>query len=269
MSKVTGIEWTDSTQNFWTGCLKVSEGCKFCYMYRDKVRYGQDPREVKRTAPATFNAPLHWPKTPARVFTCSWSDFFIEEADAWRDDAWDIIRRTPHLTYQILTKRPENIASRLPHDWGKDGWPNVWLGVSGEDQKRLDERMPILLATPASLRFLSYEPALGPIDLRQYIKQGLLGWVITGGESGNAGKYRPMEIEWMRSAQAQCSAYDVPVFNKQLGTHQAKLLKLKNMKGGDWTEWPSNLKDLQVREFPRFPTEADSLAAGAVTSTTP
>lgn len=116
MGKNSGIEWTDHTWNPWQGCLKVSPGCKQCYMYRDKKRYGQDPMVVVRSKPGTFRKPLQW-KQPAKVFTCSWSDFFIEQADNWIDDAWNIIRQTPHLTYQILTKRPENIKDRLPEDW--------------------------------------------------------------------------------------------------------------------------------------------------------
>lgn len=101
----------------WHGCTKVSQGCKYCYMYRDKERYGLDPTAIVRSQPKTFNEPLT--ETRHRlVFTCSWSDFFIEGADAWRADAWDIIRLTPHLTYQILTKRPERVALCLPQDWG-------------------------------------------------------------------------------------------------------------------------------------------------------
>src|SRR3990167_11527130 len=110
MSDKTHINWTEATWNPWHGCIKVSPGCKNCYMYREKNRYGQDPAVVVRSKPATFNAPLKW-KEPARVFTCSWSDFFIKQADPWRDEAWDIIYQTPHLTYLILTKRPERIEA--------------------------------------------------------------------------------------------------------------------------------------------------------------
>jgi hypothetical protein len=122
----SGIEWTGHTQNFWIGCVKVSPGCKSCYMFRDQRRFKLDPTRIRRTTDRMFTAPLRW-KVPAMVFTCSWSDFFLEQADAWRDEAWDIIRRTPHLTWQILTKRPENILARLPHDWGM-GWHHIWLG---------------------------------------------------------------------------------------------------------------------------------------------
>ena len=113
MAENSKIQWTDHTWNPWQGCRKVSPGCLNCYMYRDKKRYGQDPATVVRSKPPTFNKPLKW-HDPAKVFVCSWSDFFIEDADEWRDDAWEIMRRTPHLTYQILTKRPRNIKDRLP-----------------------------------------------------------------------------------------------------------------------------------------------------------
>src|SRR3990167_8205664 len=108
MAERTAIEWTDATWNPWRGCRKVSPGCASCYMFRDQKRYGRDPSEVVPAANASFTAPLRWHRRyslPVRflVFTCSWSDFFIEEADRWRPAAWDIIRRTPGLTYQILT----------------------------------------------------------------------------------------------------------------------------------------------------------------------
>lgn len=212
MGKSTEISWTDATYNPWQGCLKVSPGCKFCYMYRDKERYGQDPKAVVCSKPATFNAPLKWTE-PQRVFTCSWSDFFIENADPWRDEAWDIIRRTPHLTYQILTKRPENIAYRLPKDWGQ-GWSNVWLGVSVESPTyfwRIVELSEIF----ASVKFVSYEPALEFVDfVPAFIDLGI-DWIISGGESG----YRPRiaSLDWFRQVRDDCRRYGIPFFLKQLG----------------------------------------------------
>jgi len=176
MGKNSAIEWTDHTLNFWQGCRPVSEGCVNCYMYRDKHRYGQDPTKVIRSKDATFRSARKW-KTPAKVFVCSWSDFFIEEADEWREEAWSEIRQAPHLTWIILTKRPQNISDRLPGDWG-NGWPNVWLGVSAENQPAADERIPILLQTPAVVRFVSVEPMLGPLDLGKWIgpRMCYCGW---------------------------------------------------------------------------------------------
>ena len=163
MSERTGIGWTEATWNPWHGCHKVSPGCKNCYMFREKRQYGQDPDVVVRSK-TKFYDPLKW-KEPRLVFTCSWSDWFIEEADAWRDEAWDIIRRTPH-TYQILTKRIERAADHLPPGWPL---PNVWLGVSVENQRYADERIPRLLDIPAAVRFVSYEPALGPVDFQRFL----------------------------------------------------------------------------------------------------
>jgi len=267
MAKNSNIQWCDATWNPWTGCIKISDGCKFCYMYRDKERYGQDPTTVLRSK-TTFKDPLKW-HTAQNVFTCSWSDFFIEQADEWRNDAWDIIRQTPHLTYQILTKRPENILDRLPSDWG-DGYANVWLGVSVENQKAADERIKPLLFAPAQTRFLSVEPLLERVSFRwgkwhPYYPDGWrerqetqdhldglrnIDWVILGGESGNEKgqyRYRPSELEWYLEIIRQCKGAEVPVFVKQLGTHLAKQMKLKDSHGGDINEFP---EDLRIREFP-------------------
>lgn len=212
MSKNSNIEWTDHTYNPWYGCKIVSSGCKYCYMYRDMARYGRDPMAVTRAKPATFNAPLKW-RDPARVFTCSWSDFFIEQADAWRGDAWDIIRQTPHLTYQILTKRPENIASRLPADWG-GGWLNVWLGVSIESS-RYTKRFLELMDIPAAIRFVSYEPALEMVDFAPILSSGYCDWLISGGESGY--RPRPADANWFRQARYNCRRFSVAYFHKQNG----------------------------------------------------
>ena len=148
MAEKTWIEWADATWNPWWGCHKVSTGCKNCYMFRDMKRYGRDANIVKRTSPSTFNSPLKWAnnyvlRARARIFTCSYSDWFIEEADEWRNEAWDIIRDTPQFDYLILTKRPENIKDRLPKDW-ENGYPNVWLGISAENQAEYRKRWPLL-----------------------------------------------------------------------------------------------------------------------------
>lgn len=170
MGKNSKIEWCDHTWNPWYGCHKVSAGCKNCYMFREQKRWGREPNVVQRASKTTFNAPLRWANAGAtgRIFTCSWSDFFIQEADKWRSDAWDIIRITPHLTYLILTKRPERIDECLPNDWG-EGYPNVWLGVSVESQLNAKIRIPYLLDINASKRFLSCEPLLGELDLFEWI----------------------------------------------------------------------------------------------------
>ena len=219
MTKNSAIEWTEHTWNPWRGCHKVSSGCKNCYMYREQKRYGNDPNKVVKAKSNTFNAPLKWIE-PARVFTCSWSDFFIEEADEWRDKAWEIIRQTPHLTYQILTKRIENVLDRLPKDWG-DGYDNVWLGVSVESQE-FESRMYHLNHIPVKMRFVSAEPLLGPLYLSVYLTNMIGGnryhgidWVIVGGESGPG--YRKMNPEWAISLAKQCGNMQAKFFMKQMG----------------------------------------------------
>lgn len=254
MAENTKIAWADNTWNPWQGCHKVSAGCANCYMFRDKKRYGQDPSTVIRSKAKTFNSPLKW-KDPARVFVCSWSDFFILEADDWRDDAWDIIRKTPHLTYLLLTKRPENIKDRLPNDWPL---PNVWLGVTAENQEQADKRIPLLLEIPAAKHFVSIEPMVGSVDLSEWIlgfdieeeiiegitaghdpncdgscqhcpvpvqtqelvrhqipRRPELDWVIVGGESGSGA--RPAHPDWVRSLRDQCKEADTPFMFKQWG----------------------------------------------------
>jgi protein gp37 len=272
------IEWTDATWNPWSGCNKVSAGCKNCYMFREKTRYGQEPNVVVRSRLHTFNLPLRL-KEPQLVFTCSWSDFFIEEADPWRAEAWEIIRRTPHLTYQIVTKRIERAGELLP--WGNgEHWPNVWLIVSAEDQATLDDRVPILLRTSAAVRGVSAEPLLGSMeipylwrlciatkeehdrehDAGMWCDERGLDWVIVGGESGPLKDVRAMDIAWAQDIVRQCREAKVACFVKQLGTFPVYYrevgsgkggsyvpLSIRDVKGGSSDEWP---EDLRVREFP-------------------
>jgi protein gp37 len=237
MGENSKIEWTDATWNPWQGCTKVSPACDHCYMFRDLGRYGKDPTVVFRSKPLTFDLPIRkrrggeWVIEPGKkVFTCSWSDWFHKDADAWRPEAWEIIRRRPDLTFQIVTKRVERIAEHLPADWGK-GWPNVWLIVTVENQEFAETRIPKLIEIPAAVRGLSIEPMLGPISFRwakwQPFSQvpggatneldGLrkLDWVICGGESGLGA--RPMNPDWARSLRDQCVAAGVPFHFKQWG----------------------------------------------------
>lgn len=221
MGKNSNISWTDHSWNPWQGCEKVSEGCVNCYMFTQKKRFGLDGGQIHRSKESTFAKPIHW-KEPAKVFTCSWSDFFIREADPWRGEAWEIIRRTPHLTYQILTKRPERIADCLPDFWAELN--NVWLGVTVEKQRHLDRISHAAAAAPPVL-FVSIEPMLGPIDLSVVIESGMIwdemrsacymiDWIICGGESGVG--CRPMDLLWARSLKAQCEEFDIPFFFKQV-----------------------------------------------------
>tara|TARA_Y100000310_G_scaffold317846_1_gene371210 strand:+ start:26755 stop:27801 length:1047 start_codon:yes stop_codon:yes gene_type:complete len=218
-------------------------------MYRDKERYNKRGDEVIRSSDPVFYRALKWKKSKL-IFTCSWSDFFIDEADEWRDDAWDVIKRTPQHSWQILTKRPENIMDRLPDDWGK-GYKNVWLGVSIENQQRayrLDQLKPI----PARTKFLSIEPLIGPVSGLDYSG---IDWVIIGGESGIrrnvrdtwVEEWRPAKMEWIEEIVEDVQKYNVPIFIKQLGTSLAKEMKLKDRKGGSIEDFPYHLR---LRQYP-------------------
>lgn len=275
MANDTKIQWTDHSINFWTGCIKVSAGCKFCYMYRGKERYNKDPTEVIQTKESTVLSQLKKVLPGEKVFTCSWSDFFIEEADEWRDWAWSIIRSRPDVIWQILTKRPERISNCLPEDWGT-GWPNVWIGITVEDQKSANKRIPILNKIIAPTKFISFEPLIGPIDLMHSRLKGhtwvdkadtMLGeihiikrakfqwnWSIIGGESGNDNGrylYRASHLDWYFLLKGQLLRASVPMFFKQFGTHLSKEYRLKDRHGGDWDEWNGILGNFKVREFPK------------------
>lgn len=246
MADLSKIQWTDSTYNPWHGCTKVSPGCDYCYMMRDKQKYGQDGTMIQRSK-TKFLEPLKW-KEPRKIFMSSWTDFFIKDADDWRPEVWEkVIKQTPQHTYQILTKRINLVPRRLPKDWG-NGYDNVWLGVSVENQDLANRRIPILQEIPAKVRFLSIEPLIGPVDLTNLLDG--IHWVIIGGESGNdTGKwrYRPCELVWIKNIIEECLLQGVPVFVKQLGTHLSKQLGLKDRHGGNIDEWHSFL---QIREFP-------------------
>ncbi len=237
------IQWTQDTWNPWHGCKKVSPGCKYCYMYRDKERYGQNPTAVLKSK-TKFKEPLKC-KESRLIFTCSWSDWFIEKADAWRADAWEIIRQTPQHTYQILTKRPERIKDNLPLYFSE--LKNVWIGVSIESEKQVG-RLKYLKYLNC-ITFASFEPLIGPITWNGMMSA--LDWCIVGGESGNeTGKwrYREMKLAWAENIVKGANENNAPCFVKQLGTYQAKQLGFKGKHGGDFDEFPENLK---VREFPK------------------
>ena len=227
MRRVSAIEWTEATWNPWHGCEKVSPGCAHCYMYREKRQYGQDPTSVVR-AKTTFDAPLKW-KNPMVVFTCSWSDFFIEEADAWREETWEIIRRAPQHVFQILTKRPERISANLPSGWP---WPNVWLGVSVENP-RFYWRIETLRTIPSLVRFLSLEPLLAPMP---NLPLAGVSWVIVGGESGP--RCRPIEASWVTDIRDRCVAEGIPFFFKQWGGIR-KDMHDRLLDGRVWDQMPS------------------------------
>lgn len=307
----TSIEWTDVTWNPVTGCTKVSAGCKNCYAEGVAKRFWAKQCPPVEGRPRSFtdvqchadrlDAPMRWRK-PRRVFVNSMSDLFHERVpDRFIDQVFATMALCPQHTFQVLTKRPERMR-RLLSDPGRlsciaqeaayldgDGsmrvsmpLPNVWLGVSVEDDLAADERIPLLFRTPAALRFLSCEPLLGPIGLGYtfapaYVGVGgspVVGWVIVGGESGP--RARACDVAWIRSIAEQCKAAGVPCFVKQLGSRPLARasdvagltmgqldptdrghgddhvsIRLRSRKGGDPSEWP---EDLRVREWPAVAT---------------
>ncbi len=291
----SSIEWTKETWNPIVGCARVSPGCQHCYAERMAKRliamgqekyYGTLDKNGRWSGLLNFDID-NWEaprkrKKPTVYFVNSMSDLFHETVGFnWIMRVWDVMRDTPQHTYQILTKRAD-IMSRtgkaLADIYGV--LPNVWLGVSVENQQYANERVPLLLETPAAIRFLSCEPLLGSVDLnkREFLctdwrKRLTIGtyvdWVIVGGESGPGA--RPIDVKWIKDIVDQCKEADTSVFVKQLGARPYSLgnddlwwnggigryyddendprtyFKLKDKKGGDISEWP---KELQVREFP-------------------
>lgn len=254
MADKSKIEWTDATWNIVTGCSKVSQGCKNCYAERGWARLSANPKTVYygrkftdvKCHPERLDQPIRW-KKPRRIFVNSMSDLFHEcvPFDFIADVFW-VMRCSKNHVFQILTKRPERMLEF--YDFAKTSFwplPNVWIGVSVEDQETADERIPLLRDTPAAVRWLSMEPLLGQVDLSSILNQcdrvrcGLqddplaaallnqgiasgnadairyIDWVVVGGESGpNA---RPTHPDWVRSIRDECLAANVPFFFKQWG----------------------------------------------------
>ncbi len=212
MSESLPVPVTEHTWNPWRGCTKVSPGCAHCYMFRDQRRYGRDPGRVVRTT--TWREPLRWQKKAAAagrtdlVFTCSWSDWFHADADAWRPEAWQLVRSCPNLTFQILTKRPERIKDHLPPDWG-DGYANVWLGVSVEGNDYC-WRADVLRGLPARTRWVCAEPLLGPLP---DLNLDGIAWLVVGGETGP--DWRPLDRAWVRELRDRCRSAGVAFYFKQ------------------------------------------------------
>jgi protein gp37 len=206
--------------NPWHGCRKVSEGCEHCYMHFLDRKRGVDTSRVFRTA--NFDLPLRRTRggnfriAPGmELFVGLSTDFFIEEADAWRDGAWDIIRRRPDIVFRILTKRANRIAAHLPRDWGK-GWENVMLQVTTENQRRADERLSVLLDLPARHKGFMAAPLIGPVDAERFLATGCFEQVLCGGENYDGA--RPCRHEWVASLSAQCRRHGVTFDFIETGT---------------------------------------------------
>jgi protein gp37 len=227
MGENSKIEWTDHTFNPWIGCQKVSPGCDHCYAESLATRYGWvtwGPHgERKRTSEANWRKPRQWAKASRsqvglypdahrrpRVFCASLADVFDNQVPGdWRRDLFDLIAATPELDWLLLTKRPENLARMFP----TGRWPNIWLGTTCEDQERYDRRWPLLAGmSGAAVRFISYEPAIGPLRLPPRDPQP--DWLICGGESGHGARY--MEPAWAERIRDDCRGEGVAFFMKQM-----------------------------------------------------
>lgn len=252
MSGDSRIEWTDKVWNPVTGCTKVSQGCKFCYAERIAERFWGERKFTEVICHEDrLDIPSHWRK-PRKIFVNSMSDLFhpdVPDEFIWKVFQSMVYGNRRH-TFQILTKRPERMMKWMNANQTKFWhysetktklWPDpcIWLGVSVENQETADERIPLLLATPAAVRFISYEPALGPVNLKlvrhepcnhpgcfshvSHPCEGCgyqagklpLDWVIAGGESGPFA--RPAHPDWLRSVRDQCRHAGIPFFFKQWG----------------------------------------------------
>jgi protein gp37 len=238
MAENSKIEWTDHTFNPWVGCTKISPGCDHCYAEgwakrSGQVQWGNHPR--KRTSEAYWRRPLKWAKAARdafrawenepfslhreapqrpRVFCASLADVFDNQVPKrWCLDLFDLIEQTPELDWLLLTKRPENIGESL--SWFSTRTPpNLWLGITAEDQKRFDHRWPILCEMRTSrpiVRFVSYEPAIGPLSLAGH--NCTPDWLICGGESGHGA--RQMDLAWARAIRDECAERGADFFFKQ------------------------------------------------------
>ena len=230
------IEWTDATWNPITGCTVVSPGCTNCYAMRlAGTRLRDHPSRNGLTQPskagpvwtgevrfneAWLEQPLRW-KKPRMIFVCAHGDLFYENVpDEWIDKVFAVMAQCPQHTFQVLTKRAGRMQryislleveayARVDIPWPL---PNVWLGISAEDQERYNERGPALANTPAAVRFVSYEPALGPLDLSTVYP--MPDWIIVGGESGPGARF--MQPDWARAVRDQCENARMAFFMKQM-----------------------------------------------------
>ena len=250
------IEWTDETWNPVTGCTRVSPGCDHCYMFALYPRltamrvpgYTGDPRQV-RLLPERLDAPMRWGK-PRRVFVNSMSDVFHPRVPyEFINDIFDVMREAAEQrghVFQVLTKRPGRAVGWWKSNQARyDGeWPDgVWIGTSVENQKYAP-RITVLARLPAAVRFVSAEPLLEAVDLRQWLDSGDVQWVIAGGESGPSA--RPMDIEWARGLRDQTLEAGVAFFLKQLGGRRGKRSGDEAaLDGRLWQEYPEPVEEPQ------------------------
>lgn len=231
MAENSNISWTHHTFNPVIGCTKVSAACDFCYAedhankWEPLVTWGKPGQKAvhRRTVPSNWRKPLSWNNAAGklgiryRVFCASMADVFDSDwDDQTRIDMWNLIGATPNLDWLLLTKRPQNIAHMLPGSWG-DGWENVWLGTTSENQQEYDRRRLHLLSIPALVHFFSVEPMMSPIIRDLANERGKKTWYICGGESGP--NRRQFNIQWADDLRRSCAETNTPFFFKQDSSH--------------------------------------------------
>lgn len=212
-----------ATWNLWHGCRKISDGCTHCYVYRMDGSYGKNPSQIRKTT--VFDLPVRKDRTGCYkipsgelVYTCFTSDFLLEEADAWREEAWSMMRERWDLNFLFITKRIHRIQQCLPKDWG-NGYENVRICCTVENQEQADFRLPFFLEAPIRHRSIICEPLLGSIHLFDYLG-GWIDEVIVGGESGM--EARVCDYAWVLDLREQCRQKQVDFSFRQTGARLRK-----------------------------------------------
>lgn len=207
--------------NPWHGCVKCSEGCEHCYMYFLDKQRDKNGAEIYRTK-TVFDYPLQRNRKGAfkiqsgeLIRVCMTSDFFLEEADEWRGEAWEIMRCRPDVKFFLLTKRPQRVRECLPEDWG-DGWENIMFNVTCENQRRADERIPILLDLPFKHKGIMCAPFIGAVSVGKYLDSGQIEQVVCGGENYDGA--RPCDFDWVKNLRSECVSRNITFCFIETGT---------------------------------------------------
>ncbi|HMM07069.1 MAG TPA: DUF5131 family protein [Clostridiales bacterium] len=216
--------------NPWRGCHRCSEGCKYCYIHKGDAKRKVDTDRIVKTngfcAPVAKNQKGEYKMKPGQtVYLCFSGDFLIEEGDPWRKACWEMIKERSDLHFLFLTKRIQRLKDCLPEDWG-EGYDNVTVGCTVENQKRADQRLSIFAALPLKHRNIICQPLIGAIDLADYLDGVEL--VVVGGESDRYA--RPLNYDWVLSIREQCIKKGVAFQFRQCGTHFMKDGKMYTLK---------------------------------------
>lgn len=287
MGENTKVEWAKHSRNLWIGCWEKSPACEHCYARsgaaRSGVKWGKDAdlrftnKEITYCLFERWNTLARSAGVRERVFINSYSDITDPRPGprAACQTFYSRVCHYPHLIFLLLTKEPWHYKHQVPQDW-LDRWPdNVWPGFTAENQEWFDKRAPFAVELPAPVIWVSAEPLLGPLNISKYVWKDACGctepdcpvepqdcphcrgtgavtqldWMVIGGESIGQ---RPFIINHAQMLRDDCRAAGIPVFMKQIGSNPLiepgpLQIACSHPKGGDWIEWP---EDLRVREFP-------------------